>query len=83
MKNFTIKNSILIQDYLTRSNLSYFVRHQILDTFKYEGFKHVFVNMNKDDELKYEASPCGQILMIGEFKLELLINHISTNLLVN
>lgn len=83
LKNFKITNSFMIHEYLKKSVRGEFIKDQVLEILSSEGFNHVFVDLSIENRNKYETSPCGKILMVGEEHIKNIIQIISNNLKVN
>jgi hypothetical protein len=81
--NFKIVNSLLLQDYLITIHLNECSINELECFFLGEGFKNVFVDLLIVNNRKYETSPCGRILMIGEGHLKNIIKITLNNLKVN
>lgn len=81
--NFQIKNSLMLNKYFDIKELDSFTLFELQAFFQREGFKHVFVDLSPMNIRKYEVSPCGRILMIGEDHIKNIIQIISNALKVN
>jgi hypothetical protein len=73
--NFTIKNSLLIQDYLKQIEKSEFLKAQLLDWLALESYEHCFIDLLNIE--RHEESPCHKILILGTEKLEKLFDHLN------